>query len=128
MEEETKDKLKHIVAKWDEQAKNNKQIKLLKQALENKTIDAIQNFTDEEVSLFLHLKWIEPVCEGVNGTLNDVLTVLEASVRMISEKYGLSYKKINEDLTSANKALEVLVNQLTGDEFTINGLTELIKE
>lgn len=128
VEEETKDKLKQIVAKWDEQAKNNKQIKLLKQALENKTIDAIQNFTDEEVSQFLHLKWIEPVCEGVNGTLNDVLTVLEASVRMISEKYGLSYMKINEDLTSANKALEELVNQLTGDEFTINGLTELIKE
>ena len=128
VEEETKDKLKQIGAKWDEQAKNNKQIKLLKQALENKTIDVIQNFTDEEVSQFLHLKWIEPVCEGVNGTLNDVLTVLEASVRMISEKYGLSYMKINEDLTSANKVLEVLVNQLTGDEFTINGLTELIKE
>ena len=127
VEAETKDKLKQIVALWDEQAKNNKQIKLLKQALEKKTIDAIQNFTDAEVSQFLHLKWIDPVCAGINGTLNDVLSLLEESVLTMSEKYAFSYKQINHDVLSATQQLAELVNQLTGDEFTINGLTELIK-
>ena len=126
VEAETKDKLKQIVALWDEQVKNNKQIKQEKQILEKKTIDAIQNFSDAEVSQFLHLKWIDPVCVGINNTLNDVLSVLEESVFTMGEKYALSYKKINNDMLSATQQLAELVNQLTGDEFIINGLTELI--
>lgn len=127
VETETKDKLKQIVALWDEQVKNNKQIKQEKQTLERKTVDAIQYFTDAEVSQFLHLKWIDPVCVGINSTLNDVLSVLEESVLTMSEKYAYSYKQINHDVHSATQQLAELVNQLTGDEFTINGLTELIK-
>jgi len=73
------------------------------------------------------LKWIDPVCVGINSTLNDVLSVLEESVLTMSEKYAYSYKQINHDVHSATQQLAELVNQLTGDEFTINGLTELIK-
>ncbi len=128
VEPETKAKLKKIVELWDEQTKTNKQIKTDKQALVDKTIDAIQNLSDEEVSKFLHLKWIVPVCEGINGTLLSVLESLEASVLALSKKYAVSYQQINRDLTSANEELTELVSQLTGDEFAIKGLTELIKE
>lgn len=54
MEAETKEKLKKIVKLWEEQKNKNKQIKEAKQALIDKTVEAIENLSDEEISLFLH--------------------------------------------------------------------------
>lgn len=124
---ETKAKLKQIVSLWEEQTNTNKQIKSKKQNLEKLTIEAIQNLSDTDVSTFLHLKWIEPVTEGIKGTLNNVLLELECIILSMCKKYDLSYKQINEEIEIANNNLATLVNQLTGDKFTINGLTELIK-
>lgn len=127
VEADTKAKLRKIVALWDEQTKTNKQIKTDKQALVDKTIEAILNLTDEEVARFLHLKWIEPVCKGINDTLHSVLANLEAAVLALSKKYAVSYQQINRDMAFANDELSALVSQLTGDEFAIKGLTELMK-
>lgn len=123
----TKAKLKKIVALWEEQTNTNKQIKSDKLALIDKTVVAIEHFTDSEVSQFLHLKWIDPVCNGINNTLASVLVSFESSVISIYNKYSTSYKQINKDLSSAQSELAELVNQLTGEEYTINGLMELIK-
>lgn len=127
VEPETKAKLKKIVSLWDEQTKTNKQMKSARQALVDKTVEAIQNLTDEDVAKFLHLKWIEPVCSGITDCLHSELSALEASVLALSKKYAVSYQQINHDMTSANEELAGLVSQLTGDEFAIKGLEELMK-
>lgn len=124
---ETKTKLRQIIGLWDEQTKTNKQIKTAKQDLEEKTIIAIQNLSGIEVSKFLHLKWIDPVCSGISSTLDDVVLTLETTVLSMSEKYSLCYKQINNDIVYANNELATLVSELTGDKYAINGLTELIK-
>ena len=126
VEPEPKAKLLQIVKLWDEQTKINKQIKTDKQTLIDKTVDAIEHLTDEEVAKFLHLKWIEPVCRGINGTLSSVLSELESKVQKLSEKYAVSYKQINSETNAAKNELASLVSELTGDEFAIKGLTELI--
>lgn len=128
VEAETKTKLKRIVALWDEQTRTNKQIKADKLALEEATIQAIEHLSDADVSHFLHLKWIEPICKGINASLRSVLTSLESAALALSEKYAVSYKQINDDMVAANEELAELVEQLTGDEFAIRGLKELVKE
>lgn len=126
VEPETKEKLKQIVKLWDEQTKTNKQIKADKQALVDKTVEAIEHLTDEEVSEFLHLKWVAPVCQGIQSTLSSVLSDLESQVHQLSEKYALSYQQIDNDLAAAQSELASLIGQLTGDEYAIKGLNELI--
>lgn len=128
VEAETKVKLKQIVSLWNEQSTSNKQIKTDKLALEEKTIKAIENLTDEEVAMLLHHKWIDPICEGIDNTLRSVLSALESEALALSEKYATSYKQINDDMAAANEELAGLVEQLTGDEFAIRGLKELVKE
>lgn len=128
VEAETKAKLKQIVSLWNEQTTSNKQIKTDKLALEEKTIKAIENLTDEEAAVLLHHKWIDPICEGIDNTLRSVLSALESEVLALSEKYATSYKQINDDMVAANEELAGLVEQLTGDEFAIRGLKELVKE
>lgn len=128
VEAETKVKLKQIVSLWNEQTTSNKQIKADKQSLEEKTIKAIENLTDEEAAVLLHHKWIDPICEGIDNTLRSVLSALESEALALSEKYATSYKQINDDMAAANEELAGLVEQLTGDEFAIRGLKELVKE
>ena len=128
VEAETKAKLKQIVSLWNEQTTSNKQIKSDKLALEEKTIKAIENLTDEEAAVLLHHKWIDPICEGIDNTLRSVLSALESEALALSEKYATSYKQINDDMAAANEELADLVEQLTGDEFAIRGLKELVKE
>ncbi len=128
VEAETKTKLKKIVALWNEQTQTNKQIKADKQALEEKTIKAIENLSDEEAATLLHHKWINPICNDIDNTLHAVLSALESETLALSEKYATSYKQINDDMAVANKQLAELVEQLTGDEFAIKGLKELVKE
>lgn len=128
VEAETKAKLKQIVSLWNEQTTSNKQIKADKLALEEKTIKAIENLTDEEAAMLLHHKWIDPICEGIDNTLRSVLSALESEALALSEKYATSYKQINDDMVAANEELAGLVEQLTGDEFAIRGLKELVKE
>ena len=128
VEAETKAKLKKIVALWNEQTLTNKQIKADKQALEDKTIKAIENLQDEEAAVLLHHKWINPICDGIDATLRSVLSALESEALALSEKYATSYKQINDDMAAANAQLAGLVEQLTGDEFAIKGLKELVKE
>ncbi len=127
VEPETKAKLKKIVALWDEQTKKNKQIKTDRQTLVDKTVEAVQTLTDEEVANFLHTKWIVPVCSGINDTLLSELSNLESSVLALSKKYAVSYQQIDRDMAAANKEMAELVGQLTGDEFAIEGLKELMK-
>lgn len=128
VEAETKTKLKKIVALWNEQTQTNKQIKADKQALEEKTIKAIENLSDEEAATLLQHKWINPICNDINNTLRSVLSALESEALALSEKYATSYKQINDDMAVANKQLAELVEQLMGDEFAIKGLKELVKE
>lgn len=128
VEAETKAKLKQIVSLWNEQTTSNKQIKTDKLTLEEKTIKAIENLTDEEAAVLLHHKWIDPICEGIDNTLRSVLSALESEALALSEKYATSYKQINDDMVAANEELAGLVEQLTGDEFAIRGLNELVKE
>ena len=128
VEAETKTKLKKIVVLWNEQTQTNKQIKADKQALEEKTIKAIENLSDEEAATLLHHKWINPICNDIDNTLRSVLSALESETLALSEKYATSYKQINDDMAVANKQLAELVEQLTGDEFAIKGLKELVKE
>lgn len=127
VELETKTKLKAIVRLWEEQTKTNKQIRSDKQALIDKTKAAIESLTDEEVTMFLHKKWIDPVCKGIDDTLVSVLSVLENKVQSLSEKYAVSYKQLNEELETVQGELAELVGQLTGDEYAIWGLNELVK-
>ena len=52
----------------------------------------------------------------------------ESAALALSEKYAVSYKQINNDMAEANGELTELVEQLTGVEFAIKGLKELVKE
>ena len=86
IEPETKAKLVKLVKLWEEQTKVKKEIKEAKAELIDKTKEAIENLTDEEVEIFLHKKWIDPVVAGINRTLTEVLKEIVTRVTILVNK------------------------------------------
>lgn len=125
IEPETKAKLKELVTLWDDQSKTNKEIKKKKLELIDKTKEAIENLSDEEIETFLYLKWIMPVCKDINSTLATVTESLQKEVSSLAEKYAVSFTQLNEELSNAQNELSDIIAQLTGDEYAIKGLEGL---
>ena len=125
IEPETKAKLVKLVKLWEEQTKVKKEIKEAKAELIDKTKEAIEHLTDEEVELFLHKKWIDPVVAGINDTLTDVLKAVETRVTALENKYAVSYKELGEQMAEAKQQMADLVADLTGDEYALGGLKQL---
>lgn len=127
VEPETKAKLRSIVALWDEETKARKQVKVALQALEDKTVAAIKALTKKEIDVLLEEKWILPICDAIAAVPTALLQQLTEAVVGLDEKYAETYKSVEQELKDAQTSLADLTTQLTGDEFMIEGLNDLIK-
>ena len=125
IEPETKAKLAQMVKLWEEQTKVKKEIKEAKAALIDKTKEAIENLSDEEVEMFLHKKWIDPVVAGINRTLTEVLKEIVTRVTILVNKYSVSYQDLDKKLAEAKHQMADLVAELNGDEYALGGLKQL---
>ncbi len=123
---ETKDKLSKIVSLWKEQTDTKKAAAKEENDLFSLTKNTIENLSDAEIDELLHKKWIEPICYGIERTLHSVLTDLERKVSDLSKKYAVSYKSLEEQMKESQNELAELVSELTGDEYAVAGLKELI--
>lgn len=128
VEDEIKEQLKQIVTLWDEQSAKNKQIKADKIALEKKTIETIEALDMSSINQFLELKWIVPITSAIEALPDAVIQALADSVTALSEKYAVTYNDIETGIEEAEQNLSALIGQLTGDEFAISGLSNLIKK
>lgn len=128
VEPETKEKLKQITDLWDDQAKKKKQLNKETVELLDKTREKIEHLDMHEISTLLHAKWIAPIASAICAMPDAVVGTLADAVGALAEKYAVTYSDIERDLASSKQTLAELVGQLTGDEFAIEGLTELIKE
>ena len=128
IEKETKDLLKGIVGLWKEQTDKRKEIKNEEANLLRLTKEKIENLSDNEVDSFLRKKWIDPICYGIEKTLLDALTGLEKEVCHLAKKYETSYTAVNQRLGESQDDLSSLVGELTGDDFALKGLMELVRK
>lgn len=128
IEEDIKEQLKQIVKLWDEQSAKNKQIKVDKLALENKTIKTIEELDMRGINKLLELKWIRPITSAIEAMPDVIIQKLADAITNLSEKYAVTYNDIETGIVESEQNLATLIGQLTGDEFAISGLSNLIKK
>lgn len=128
VEDEIKKLLKAIVALWNEQGAEKKLVTEEKLELEKKTIETIRTLDMKEINMFLELKWIMPITSAIEALPDVVIQTLANSVISLNEKYAVTYNDIEKDIVKSEKNLAELISQLTGDEFAIRGLSNLIKK
>lgn len=128
VEDDVKTQLKTIVALWDEKKSKNAQIKKDLVALEKKTIKTIEELDMRGINQFLELKWIMPITSAIEALPDAVIQNLADSITALNEKYAVTYNDIETGIVESEQNLATLIGQLTGDEFAISGLSNLIKK
>ena len=113
---------------WKEQKDKKAQVKKAELSLEKKTIETIEGLDMKGINMFLELKWIQPITSAIEALPDVVIQTLANSVISLNEKYAVTYNDIEKDIVKSEKNLAELIEQLTGDEFAIRGLSNLIKK
>lgn len=128
VEDDIKEQLKAIVALWDEQTKAKKNVKNLLEELEKKTIKTIEGLDMKDIQMFLELKWIVPITSAIEALPDGIIANLADSIIALNEKYAVTYNDIEQGIVESEQQLAKLIGKLTGDEFAISGLSNLIKK
>ena len=128
VEYDIKEQLKAIVALWDEQSAKKKQVAKEKLALEKKTIETIEGLDMKGINHFLELKWILPITSAIDALPDAIVQTLADCITSLNEKYAVTYNDIEQGIIESERNLAELIGQLTGDEFAISGLLNLVKK
>lgn len=103
----------------------NKAIKKEIDELHIKTKNTIESLTDEQAYCLLEKKWIEPLIQSLLKLPDDVLHTLSDKVKTLSEKYAITFASIEEEINVAENELSSMINELTGNDYDMQGLAEL---
>lgn len=128
IEDNIKKQLKNIVALWDEQAAKKRQVVKDKLALEEKTINTIKSLDMKGINQFLDLKWIEPISSAIEALPDGIIQTFANAITSLKEKYAVTYNEIEATIAKSEQNLAELIGQLTGDEFALKGLSNLINK
>ena len=86
----------------------------------------IETLSIIEIKELLNLKWIHPITEAINALPDGVIKNLTNAITALGQKYSVTYNDIEKDIVEAETALSALAKELTGDEWTLMGLNELL--
>ncbi|WVD67969.1 type I restriction-modification system subunit M [Orbus wheelerorum] len=109
----------------DEEKALKKSVKDATTALHLKTKATIESLTDEQVNHLLQLKWIMPLCSELANMPNSVITQLTSNVQALADKYAVTYSQVASEIKTTEQELAEMMLELTGNEFDMQGLTEL---
>ncbi|EPV5066199.1 type I restriction-modification system subunit M [Klebsiella pneumoniae] len=109
----------------DEEKNLKKMVKDAAAALHSKTKTTIETLTDEQVKSLLHLKWIAPLSTKLAAMPNAVISQLTSQVQSLADKYAVTYSQVASEIKNTEQELAVMMGELTGNEFDMQGLAEL---
>lgn len=112
----------------DEQKKVKKAVKIARKELEAKTKDAIEALTDEQCCDMLDAKWVVPLMDRLRALPQGALDTFIAKVKTLNEKYATTYADVCEQIDEAEMKLAQMLGQLTGSEWDMAGINELISQ
>ncbi|GAA62414.1 type I restriction enzyme M protein [Pseudoalteromonas sp. BSi20311] len=124
-EESYKAKIINASQLIDEEKALKKAVKEASIALYLKTKSTIETLNDEQVSELLHLKWITPLSTELAAMPSVVITQLTSQVQALANKYMITYSQVTSEIKTTEQELAEIMGDLTGNEFDMQGLTEL---
>ena len=110
---------------FDESKKLKSGIKTKRNALEEKTCDAIKALGDDEARRLLEAKWITPLQKQLEALPNAVIDEFIGKVNALKNKYATTYADVCGQIDEAEKELAGMLGDLTGNARDMAGLEEL---
>lgn len=108
-------------------SKAKKALKTKKTVLDSETEEKIKTLTDEEIHNILVKKWIDPICDKITNLPHTLISSLESQIDALSKKYDTSFTELDSQISAAESSLSGMLDDLTGNDFDMQGLAELKK-
>jgi type I restriction enzyme M protein len=102
-----------------------KTVKAAADALHLQTKATIESLSDEQVNTLLQLKWISPLLGELNQMPGQLINQLTRQVQVLADKYATTYADVAKEIKNTEHALADLIDELSGNEFDLQGLAEL---
>ena len=119
--------LKRVSSLNDEEKALKKQIKSETLQLHQKTKEIIEALSDEEALRLLEYKWILPLMENLKKLPESVVSTLIAKTSALADKYAVTLTDIDAEIEETEAEFCAMLDELTGSEFDLIGLSELKK-
>ena len=120
--DELEDKLSRVHALFEEEKSTKSLLKLNQRVLDERTKERIEELTDAEISELLYLKWVVPLCDGLQELPKQLIAELVKGVSYLSEKYAVTFSDTEDEIAKAEKSLSALIDELEGSESDMKGL------
>ena len=124
-EDSPEGKIITVMCLLDEEKELKKVIKTDSAKLHLLTKETIENLVDEQVYSLLELKWITPLIVELRKMPEVILDKLAAKVQVLAEKYSITFADVEDKIEETEATLSSMIEQLTGSDVDIKGLTEL---
>ena len=101
--------------------------KQLAEDLHKHTKAVIEALSDADVLMLLEKKWIEPLYTALTGLPGAVVDAFIKRVTYLNEKYATTLVDLDEDIRETETAFVSMLDDLTGNEYDMQGIAELRK-
>ncbi len=125
VEPETLAVLRKVNALNNEEKSLKKQIKADSTALHLLTKKTIEELTDEQAREMIKLKWIPPLLDSMVGLPSAVIADFIARLLALAGKYETTFTEVDSQIAETESSLVSLLDELTGNEFDMQGIQEL---
>ena len=125
VEPETLAVLRKVNALNNEEKSLKKQIKADSTALHLLTKKTIEELTDEQAREMIKLKWIPPLLDSMAGLPSAVIADFIARLLALAGKYETTFTEVDSQIAETESSLVSLLDELTGNEFDMQGIQEL---
>lgn len=102
-----------------------KEIKIANDKLINDSKNAIENLSDSEIIEILKEKWVKVLINNLNSLPKEVINTFTKNIDKISNKYETTLINLEDEIKNVEYELASMIDDLTGDEFDMKGLSEL---
>lgn len=118
-------KIVEVNSLFEEQKKVTKEIKDGNNIIEIEAQKELENLSYDDICYLLNKKWIQPIIEGIDKLVNDVVSDFSKNIEKLSVKYEQTLHDIDNEISKSEKELANMIDELVGSEFDMKGLEGL---
>jgi len=108
-----------------EEKQLKKDIKEENTELHNKTKEVIESLSDEQAIELLKNKWVSPLIDALVKLPHEIINDITNKVKSLNDKYNTTLSEITDEIEENQATLISLIDELEGDDFDMEGLSEL---
>ena len=119
------EKLQRADNAQSEEKRLKKEIKKETALLHEKTKEAIEQLSDDQIYSLLEIKWIKSLMDNLCGLPDSIIDNLINRIQSLSRKYETTYNELETQINETESQLCSMIDDLEGDEFDMKGLSAL---